>query len=427
MRVLVALLLFAPTAVAQEQGIDVAEAGRYFHEAQQVCAADAGSLWGVSLCGPLLFADPATRRVVANQADAEGKLRKEGNVFAGTLPPEVGIANTGIDWAGVRWTMLRWPLPSAELGRRRLLAHEMFHRIQPQLGLPMTNPANAHLDTLEGRTWLQMEYRALAAALKSEGKARNRAISDALLFRRKRQATSAAASADENALELNEGTAEYTGIALRGSAPAENRAFIAERLKNNEAQPGYARAFAYTTGPAWGLLLDEIAPGWRKRIIRRGSFIALLPASAQPRPADNAESRAAAYDYAPLRAAEEKRTKERETLLASYRKKFVDGPVLILPVVDNFSFGFDPLGAETLEGAGTVYRSFNASDSWGVLDAPGGALLVRNQQGLFTRVVLPAPASPGESKGKGWELRLAEGWKLAPAERAGDLTVSKSD
>ena len=421
------LLPFLLAVIAAGQSIDTAEAERYFADAQQVCAADAGKLWGVSLCGPLLFADPATRTVVANQADAEGKLRKEGKVFAGTLPPEVGIANTGIDWAGVRWTMLRWPLPSAELGRKRLLAHEMFHRVQPRIGIQMSNPANAHLDSLEGRIWLQMEYRALASALNSEGEVRNRATGDALLFRKKRQSISTAATADENALELNEGTAEYTGIALRGATPAENRALIAERLKSNQAQAGYARAFAYTTGPAWGLLLDEIAPGWRKRILRAGSFSALAPASAQPESTDSADSRAAKYDYAALRAAEEKRAREHEALLASYLTKFVDGPVLILPVVDNFSFGFDPLGAETLGNSGTVYKNFNASDAWGVLEAPGGALLVRNQQGMFTRVVLPAPKAASDTKGEGWQLKLAAGWKLAPGERAGDFTVARAE
>jgi hypothetical protein len=426
LRTLAVILLLATTAAAQ-QGINLAEAEQYFADAQQVCNADAGKLWGVSLCGPLLFADQASRMVVASQADAEGKLQKQGRVFVGSLPPEVGIANTGMDWAGVRWTMLRWPLPAAEVARKRLLAHEMFHRIQPQLGMAMSNPANAHLDSLEGRIWLQMEYRALQTALTSDGEARSRAIADALLFRKKRQAGSAAAAADENALELNEGTAEYTGIALRGPSPAENRAYIAERLKTNQGQSAYARSFAYTTGPAWGLLLDEIASGWRTRLIKAGSFAALVPAAMQPKGDDSAEQRAAAYDYAPLRAAEEKRAKEREALLAAYRRKFVDGPVLVIPVVDNFSFGFDPLGAETLENAGTVYRSFNARDSWGVLDAPGGALMVRNDKGLFTQVILPAPVSAAHSKGEGWELKLAAGWKLVPGKRAGDFTVARGE
>lgn len=424
MRAFVLVILLAATADAQ-QGINLTEAERYFADAQQVCTADAGKLWGVSLCGPLLFADPQTRTAVGNRADAEGKLQKQGNVYVGALPAEVGIANTGTDWAGVRWTMLMWPLPAAEVARKRLLAHEMFHRIQPQIGVPMSNPSNAHLDSLEGRVWLQMEYRALVDALTREGEGRARAVRDALLFRAKRHTLFPAAAAEENALELNEGTAEYTGIALRGPAPAENRVFIAERLQKNQGQAGYARAFAYTTGPAWGLLLDEIAPGWRKQIVKAGAFPALLPPTLWPEGSESAEARASVYHYAALRAAEEGRAREREELLASLRKKFVEGPVLVLPVVDKFSFGFDPFGAETLEGAGTVYRNFNASDSWGVLQAPGGALMVRNEQGQFTRVVLPAPAS-GETKGEGWELKLAEGWKLVPGARAGDFIVAQT-
>jgi hypothetical protein len=421
------MMLLLSAAGAAQSGINLAEAERWFADAQEVCTVDRGKLWGISLCGPLLFADPTTHTVAANRADAEGRLQRRGKLFVGALPPEVGIANTGIDWAGVRWTMLRWPLPVAEVARKRLLAHEMFHRVQPQLGFKLANPTNAHLDTVDGRIWLQMEYRALAAALSRQGEARRRALADALLFRKKRQALSPAAAADENALELNEGASEYTGIALRGPTPAENRAFISDRLQKNEGQSGYARAFAYSTGPAWGLLLDEMAPGWRRQVIKAGSFSALVPPSLLPEANESAETRAAAYNYGALRSAEEARTKERERLLASYRKKFVAGPVLVLPVVDNFSFGFDPLGAETLENAGTFYRTFNASDSWGVLDAPGGALLLRNEKGLFTRVILPAPASSKEARGEGWELKLAAGWKLVPGDRAGDFTVAKSD
>jgi hypothetical protein len=54
LRTLAVILLLATTAAAQ-QGINLAEAEQYFADAQQVCKADAGKLWGVSLCGPLLL------------------------------------------------------------------------------------------------------------------------------------------------------------------------------------------------------------------------------------------------------------------------------------------------------------------------------------------------------------------------------------
>ena len=49
--------------------------------------------------------------------------------------------------------------------RREFMLHELFHRIQPDLGLITLSGQNAHLDTVEGRVWLRLEWRALARAL----------------------------------------------------------------------------------------------------------------------------------------------------------------------------------------------------------------------------------------------------------------------
>ena len=84
--------------------------------------------------------------------------------------------------------MILWPLPTDRNQRLALMLHESFHRIQDSLGLPMSNPDNPHLDTLDGRYYLQLEYRALSAALQSEGVAQRQAAADAVAFRRQRRA-----------------------------------------------------------------------------------------------------------------------------------------------------------------------------------------------------------------------------------------------
>lgn len=102
----VIVALTCTAAHGQEPAINPQLAAQYFSEAREVCARDAGRLWGVSLCGPMLFADPATRAVVANQPDKENRLRPHGEVFIGAAPPETVIANTATEWAGVKWTMV---------------------------------------------------------------------------------------------------------------------------------------------------------------------------------------------------------------------------------------------------------------------------------------------------------------------------------
>ncbi len=137
----------APAAAAQDPG----EAAFIFSEAKEICDRDAGLLWGQSLCGPLMLVDPTDRTVVANQADSSGVLRAEGPHFVGRLSEQVILANTPTEWAGVRWAQILWPPTAETMNRRVFLAHEMFHRIQPGLGLSRPEALNHHLDTLEGR------------------------------------------------------------------------------------------------------------------------------------------------------------------------------------------------------------------------------------------------------------------------------------
>ena len=92
--VLIALagfFLFPMRAVAQGAGIDLVKARQYFQEAQALCEKDGSKLWGVSLCSPMLLVDSQTRQLVASQADAEGKLTREGEVFVGRF--QIGRAH----------------------------------------------------------------------------------------------------------------------------------------------------------------------------------------------------------------------------------------------------------------------------------------------------------------------------------------------
>lgn len=53
------LASIAPIASAQSlQSLPTEAARQYFAEAQSLCQDDHGQLWGVSLCGPIMFVDP---------------------------------------------------------------------------------------------------------------------------------------------------------------------------------------------------------------------------------------------------------------------------------------------------------------------------------------------------------------------------------
>jgi hypothetical protein len=210
-----------------------------------------------------MFVDPRSGNVVANQADREQKLAPQDSVFVGTLPGDISPANTAIDWAGVHWTMVMWPVSEFRQSRERLLLHECFHRLQEKLGLPARDAVNSHLDTLDGRIWIQMEWRALERALRVTGPDRNAAIRDALLFRNYRRSLFPDSAVNENALEINEGLAEYTGVKLSSADLQESAVRANIILRQARNNPTFARSFAYISGPAYGVLLDLSGRPWR--------------------------------------------------------------------------------------------------------------------------------------------------------------------
>ncbi len=410
------VLAWFPGAQARATGIDAATAARYFDEALTASDRDAGRLWGVRLYGPMLFVDAATRRVVANRADAGGRLAADGPVFAGRLPDDMPIANTSVDWSGVRWAMILWPLPEDATHRTALMEHELFHRAQPEIGLPLSNPANAHLDTLEGRYLMRLEWRALRTALLSRGAARARAVADAMVFRARRHARFGPAADEERALELNEGLAEYTGCALATNDPSARRAHAVALLDAAEAKPSFTRSFAYGSGPAYGVLLDERGARWRAGLGARTDLGELLASAFALRPpadlAREADRRAARYGGAELLATETERERARAAREAAHRARLVDGPVLVIPLKSP-SVSFDPNALEPLAGLGTVYTTMQLSDAWGTLSVTGGALLSPD----WSAVTVPAD-------GAGWTLDLASGWRIVPGARSTDRTLA---
>lgn len=405
-----------------------ANAARYFAEAMHDCRADGGHLWGVSLCGPMLFVDPGTRALVANRADAEGRLKPAAHgTFTGVMPADQIIANTSASWSGTRWIELLWPLPKDRASRDTLMAHESYHRVQARI-VPVTDGGtNTQLDTLYGRYTIQLEWRALAAALQAgTDTARREAVRDALLFRAARYHRFPRAQAAEVALERNEGLAEYTGVMVGNATAAQRKAMALSDLRKQLDDPSFVRSFAYATGPAYGLLLDRYRPGWRKQITHDKHGPAAMLASALHLDLDQMSlgtvaARAARYGGPALLAAETARKVEHDRKVAHYRSLLVDGAVLVLPLAHPRK-QFNPQNVLSLDGSGTLYPTLRVIDDWGTIDIRRGGLIAPDGHQL----TVSAPngdSVTGTIHGAGWTLTLAPGWRMAPAARKGDFTL----
>src|SRR5205814_5143121 len=135
-------------------------------------------------------------------------------------------------------------------------------RIQPELGFITEDGANEHLNTLEGRVSMQLEWRALRRAIESSGSDRAEAIADALAFRRDRRGRFPGAAENERREEIREGLASYTGVAAWANSPADARRAAASALARSESQPAFVGNFEAHSGPAYCVLLADLLPGW---------------------------------------------------------------------------------------------------------------------------------------------------------------------
>lgn len=382
-------------------------------ELQALCIADNGTLWGVSLCGPLIVVDPSTRAAWATRADSEGVLRPgaDGGGWTGILPAGTPVANTSVEWGGVRWIMVLAPLPEAEIDRRVLLAHEAWHRIQEQIGLPAQPGDALHLDSQEGRTLMRLEMRALATALLSNGHSRRRAIQDALHFRAFRLSQFPDTSAAEASLDRNEGLAAYTGVKL--AVRTNPDLFAARTLDEYDRHDALGRTYAYATGPAYGLLLDAVQPSWRTQLQNRSPADLLAAASSLNQPS-SAAIRTASQRYAGDAIAQEEsaRGQLQQARIEELRARF-NGARIELPL-GQAQMEFDPNQIIPIPGLGQYYHRLTLRDVWGEFVALEGALISPD----FSRLLASGPGLDGLS-GIGWDLRMAPGFEMAPADDSG--------
>ena len=413
--VVLALLLCSPLAAAQDFASQRAAAA----ELQEMCNQDAGHLWGVDLCGPLVVVDAETRLAWASQADGQGVLHQTADGWTGVLPQDVVVANTSVEWAGVRWTMLIGPLPGDAVERRVLLAHEAWHRVQGAIGLPpQAAPPNAHLDTERGRFLLRLEMRALDLALQSRGSARWRAARDASSFRLARLREFPEAEVSETALDRNEGLAAYTGVKLGAGSEAES--FASRTLLRLDGRRSLGRSYAYATGPAYGLLLDARGAEWRTRLVHETASDMLrrvLGGNLSQRGLADAAHR---YRGEAIEAEEAARAEQDRLWIQQMQAQYVDGPRLILPVTERGSGSFDPNQVRTIPGLGVYYGYREVADVWGQLRASEGALIIANPDR-----VIGAPPDVTGLAGPGWTLTLQPGFRLNGPDASGAYTLAE--
>lgn len=430
------------------QPLDTARALGALRDHAAACAADGGRLWGISLCAPIALVEPATRMVIATDTVPRRPFLRLSDAFVHVLPGNLGLANTSFTWGDRPWAMVLLPLPADRYARVTLVAHEILHTKQATLGVGGSDPPNNQLDQREGRRLLRLELRALAAALDAlpsdsdhvadsatsvrttvdDRAARAHALA-AMTFRARRHALYPGADTLEDALEMQEGLAEYTGHRLAMTWLAVGPSRVAQHVRAFESTPTYVRSFAYGTGPALGVLLDRFVPAWRTRIAEVRSPAALLTAalprlSAQTLARD-ADRLAPRYGGAEIAQAEAARDSIRRPVMEGYRARLVNGPTITLRQ-PRLSRNFNPQTLVGFDMVSTVYPTGTFSADWGVLEVTANGALIANDY-TWLRVAAPSTPPDGGRKiiGDGWTLTLAQGWMIRPTSNGGNYEVTR--
>lgn len=403
---------------------------RVFTEADALCKADGGALWGVSLCVPMMVVNPATHEALLNRP-ARGAVR-EATAFRITLPATAQVSTAPVVFEGRRWAEITWPMYGDAGTQAVTLMHESFHVVQPKLGFNGdadngSIAGDAFLDTRDGRIWLRGELHALRRALQSTGEARKRALHDAVQMRLYRDSLSKGTGEQERRLDLLEGLAEGTGIDA-GLPPNRRIAYALHDSAFVEAQPSYARSFAYATGPAYTELLDGTQSNWRRHVTTASDIarMALHAYGLTVSTPTSAQARAVLLRYGgqAIEAQEQTRAMRMAALDVQYKRELVTGPILTLPM-SHFHITFNPRDIETLAPYGTVYHTLTLSAPWGSVTVRGGdALISTDFQSL--RIAAPQSSRGNIATGRGWKLLLAPGYAIAPdPRRPGSFVVTQ--
>lgn len=386
-----------------------------FKDLKNYLTKENGKLWNHQLYGSLLFVNQDDRTIIANEKDTKGILTKNGEIYTGILPNEINIANTAFDWNGKRWTMVMLPLPKDYNERLNLLTHELFHRIQPEIGFAnLYQKSCSHLDNIDGRIYLKLELEALKKALTTNNENQQKEhIKNALLFRAYRHQIFPNAKENENLLELNEGLAEYTGTTLSDRNDKDLKTHYIQAIEKLYENPTFVSSFAYRTIPVYGYYMKQNDETWNLKISEKINltnyisdfFNISIPVNLKDSVFQNRDG----YNYTQINYFETERDKKQKELMTILDNKFQENPILVIPF-QNMNISYNPSNLIPYRDLGTVYPNLRITDNWGILTVEKGALVGKN----WGKVIVSEPTKITDKiiEGEGWELELNSDWQL---------------
>lgn len=414
------LLLINKNTVIGQSVEEFKQAKFYFQELDSLSAIDDAKMWGKKLNGATMFVFPKQRIVLANEADPAGKLLFKEGLYFGRLPENINIANTSFEWNGKDWTMVNWNAVSKTdaYSRGKLLLHESWHRIQKEIGIEPVMTKNTHLDELEGSVLLKMEFMALIRALNQPSENMDQHLINALTIRLYRQFLFP--ENNEDAFEMHEGMAEYTGFKLCGLNDEILPKILAKQLEIALDKDGLANSFAYLTGPAYAVLFSKLKENWLNDALTVNSLTKTgIQLVKKQFPTNKKmlkkqlEDIKQAYQAMEMIKKETEKFELQKQLVKAYEEKFLKGEVLLIKN-NQLQFSFNPQEKLIPVQNGVVYNTMRLSGEWGVAEIKNGVFRSNDWQYF----ILPAPLKKeGTIVELDYSLNLKEGWEVVEVKK----------
>ena len=416
--ILIVIFIFSTVLPVYAQknnaSIEKSKAKTYFSDINKMVKRDNKKLWGKSLYVPFLFVDMETKDVAANEADNKGILKKQGTIYIGKFPENQIIANSVTNLGDKEYAMVEWQSSDTdELSRNALFMHEIFHYHQKSLGLesPEGQPSNAHLDEMDARIYLKLEWAALNKAINSTGQQKITAITDALTFRQYRR-EQYDCSENENILEIHEGIPEYTGIVCASKSESDIKQLMKKEYSNSLNKESFVRSFAYYSGSAYGILIDEKNSNWRKKLTYNSDLGEILKDSYKIDVSSNSVEKAKnRYNYKQIYQEELSRKQVLDKKLLEYENKFINHPIITIEL-DKPKIGFNPNNLVPLKDIGTVYPNITITDSFGTLNLKSGGCLLSSDWKKATISADNLKIENEKLSGDDWTIRLNSNYTI---------------
>lgn len=408
------LLVFSCKEEIPETYLSPEKASAYFKKTEDLCNRDGGRLWGKNLYGPLMFVDRASRRLYANQPDADGLLKLKDGIYNGLYPRENIIGNMAVTFGETLFGMAVLPPEEDDYRITSRAIHSLFHRYQNLQGILSSGFNLPNMDEKNARIWIKLEWKALRKAITSEGEDQLLAIRDALIFRGSNHETYPKFVPLEDQFETYEGLATFTYILFESDSLEEFENRLLDYLDRVYRYQSYSRSYGNIHGALYATLL--YFKGFDFKTIHTdtldlGNMVREVYNIELPRFCrDVAGSIAINYNINEIMQEEASREKAIKERLDNQTSVFTKRPVVYLELESPY-FDFEPEDVQSLDTLGTLYNTIRVSDNWGKLTVDKGGCLVSNNYKYIRISARGYKAEKNHISGEGWQLVLNDGWE----------------